>query len=314
MNDVLRSALGERDGERRSPVETLAWSLVALLGSYAVANATYPMSEYLSETFGLAETGAGARWLVRAVVGEAPLLVLLLLGVAMVAATRRRGLIASCALTVALLQGMAVALFGIPAEFSAVVEPSVPAGLVTGVVGWALGSGLSWAIDGSPNKPTALLIGKWNDREAVAEVVGGVLALFGGGFAVVRGVQLMITYLDRTVRTSDGGVLFFLELTLFDAPMVGLFLLGVAAANAVRGGGILTSCTLSTVSLLGMGFAEFGFPPKLMNVFNQAVPAGIVLGSLGWLLGVGVLRVRRSTPRQIMKSILHVYDDRLTED
>ena len=295
MDGILRSALSERDREGSGPVEALAWSLVALLGSYAVANATYSMREYLAETFGLAETGAGAWWLVRAVVGEAPLLVLLLLGVSAVAATRRRGLIGSCALTVAILQGMALALFGIPAEFSAVVESSVPAGLVTGVVGWALGAGLSWALDGSPNKPTALLIGKWNDREAVAEVVGGVLVLFGGGFAVVRGVQLMTAYLDRTVRSSSGGVLFFLELTLFDAPVVGLFLLGVAAATAVRRGGILVSCTLSTASLLGMGFAEFGFPPKLLNVFYQAVPAGIVLGALGWLLGVGVLRVRRST-------------------
>ena len=296
MTDSSRSTFGERDSEWRGPVEALAWSLVALLGSYAVASATYPMREYLAETFGLAETGAGAWWLVRAVVGEAPLLVLLLLGVATVAATRGHGLAASCALTVALLQGMAVALFGVPAEFPAVVVPSVPAGLVTGVVGWALGSGLSWAIDGSPNKPTALLIGKWNDRETAAEVVGGVLALFGGGYAVVRGVQLMTAYLDRTVRSSSGGVLFFLELALFDAPMVGLFLLGVAAATAVRGGGILTSCTLSTVSLLGMGFAEFGFPPKLLNVFYQAVPAGIVVGALGWLLSVSVRRVRRSTP------------------
>lgn len=295
-------ALRAPDGERTGPVEALALILVALLGSYAIANAVYPMAEYLSTTFELAETRAGAWWFVRATIAEAPLLILFLVGIATVATARNRGLIASCALTTALLQGMAVALFGIPSEFVELVEPSLPTGLLTALVGWALGTGLSLAIDDFPDEPTAVVVGNRNGREDLAELAGGAFFLFFGGYAVVRGVQMMTAYLDRVIGQPDGGVLFFLELYLFDAPLVLLFLLGVAIANATREGRILTrggvllvSCALPTALLLGMGFAEFGFPPKLRNVFYQAIPAGIAVGALGWLLGVGAMRVRHST-------------------
>jgi hypothetical protein len=105
---------------------------------------------------------------------------------------------------------------------------------------------------------------------------------------------MMPTYLERTVGLRERSIQFFLELYLVRAPLVVGFLLATAAGNAVRGDNVVTSAALPTALLLGMGFAVFGFPPKLLNVFYQAVPAGVLLGILGWLLGVGAVRIRRA--------------------
>jgi hypothetical protein len=145
--------------ERTGVLEPLLAALALTVGSYAIASAESLLTEYLSMTFGLAETTAGAWWLVRTVVAEAPLLVLLLVAMATAAETRDGGLLASCVLPTALLQGMSVGLFGSQSGVLAVLEPSLPLGVATGVVGWLLGMGITATTDRSSDGPRRRLLG-----------------------------------------------------------------------------------------------------------------------------------------------------------
>lgn len=288
------SSLDRLVSTRNTVVQSFTLILCFLIGSYAIANAVDPMREYLSMTFGLAETSGGAWRLVQAVVVEAPLLVLLLTAISTVTATRNGGLLWSCVLPTALLQGMAVALFGLNSGLLEVVEPTLPIGIITGVVGWMLGMGITATTNRSSNELSTVLVGRWNDQRKIVSLLGSVVLQFLIGHSIVNGAQLMTVYLERTVGLRQRSVQYFLELYLLRAPLVIVFLLGVATANAIRGGNVVTSGALPTALLLGMAFATFGFPPMLRNVFYQAVPAGILLGVLGWLVGIGTLRIHRA--------------------
>lgn len=284
--------------ERNDFAREFTLILFALLGSYAIANAVDPMRSYLSATFGLAETGRGAWWVVRTTSEAAPLLVGLLLAIAAVTATRNGGFLWSCALPTALLQGMAVAIFGLESGLVAVIEPSVPLGIATGTAGWLVVRGLRTGRNQSSNGLRAVLFGRWNDRRRLGTLLGSVVLLLVTGYVVVTGAELMTAYFERTIGRPRSGIPFFLELSLGRAPLVVVFLLGLGAGNAIRGGDVVTSSALPTAILLGMAFATFGFPPLLLNVFYQGVPAGILLGALGWLAGIGAVRLyraRRST-------------------
>lgn len=283
-----------RDGDSKGPAGSLLWLMVSIVGSYAIANAVYPMREYLSMTFDLAETGTGAWWLVQTVLAEAPLLVLLLVAIATVTATRNGGLLWSCVLPIALLQGMSMALFGLQSGILEGLESSLPVGIVTGIVGWMLGMGITATTNRSSHELRTVLLGRWDDQRRIGTLLGSVVLLLLAGYAIVNGARLMPVYIERTIELRQRSVQYFLEMYLVREPLVVVFLLGAAAANAVRGGNVVTSGALPTALLLGIGFAVFGFPPKLLNVFYQAVPAGILLGLLGWLLGAGAVRIRHS--------------------
>lgn len=277
--------------DRSDLARTVTLILFSLLGSYAIANAVDPMRSYLSATFGLAETGRGAWWIVRTTSEASPLFVVLLLAIAAVTATRNGGLLWSCVLPTTLLHGMAVAIFGLESGLLEVVEPSVPLGIVTGTVGWLVARGLRRGRDRSSNGLQAVLFGRWNDQRRIGTLLGSVVLLLFTGYAVVAGAELMTVYLERTIGRPRSGILFFLELYLVRAPLVVVFLLGIGAGNAVRGGDVVTSSALPTAILLGMAFATFGFPPLLLNVFYQGVPAGILLGAVGWLAGIGAVKL-----------------------
>jgi xanthosine utilization system XapX-like protein len=279
-------------------VQPLVLIVLSVLGSYAIANAVDPMREYLSMTFDLAESSAGAWWLAQTILAEAPLLVLLLVAIATISAIRNGGLLLSCVLPTALLQGMAVAFFGLQSGLLEVAEPSLPVGIVTGAVGWMLGTGITMTTnrfsDHLGDGLLLVLFGRWNDQRRIATLLGSIVLLLLAGYAIASGARILPTYLERTVGLRQRSIQYFLEIYLVRAPLVVVFLLGVAAVNAVRGGGVVTSGGLPTALLLGMGFAVFGFPPKLLNVFYQAIPAGILLGVLGWLLGIGAVQIHRS--------------------
>lgn len=275
-------------------LEPLLAALALTVGSYAIANAASLLTEYLSMTFGLAETSAGAWWLVQTIATEAPLLVLLLIAIATITETRNGGLLWSCLLPIALLQGMSVGVFGLQSGLMEVLEPSLPVGTVTGVVGWILGMGITATTDRASDDLRTSLLGRWDDQRRIATLLGSGVLLLLAGYAIVNGAQLMTVYLERTIGLRERSIQFLLELYLVRAPLVIVFLLGTAAANAVRGDNVVTSSAFPTALFLGMGFAVFGFPPKLLNVFYQAVPAGILLGILGWLLGIGAVRIHRA--------------------
>lgn len=299
MNDDPGSDPPVSGNDRGDFVQMLVLIVGSVVGSYAVASAVDPTTEYLSITFGLAETSAGAWWLVRTVAAEAPLLVLLLIAIATITQTRNGGLLWSCALPTALLLGMSVGLFGLQSGLSDVLEPSLPMGILAGVVGWTLGMGITATTDRSSDDLRTALLGRWDDRRRIATLLGSGVVLLVAGYAIVNGARLMPTYIERTIGLRERSIQFFLELYLVRAPLAVLFLLGVATANAVRGGNVVTSAALPTALLLGMGFAVFGFPPKLLNVFYQAIPAGILLGVIGWLMGIGVIKIHRASPGTI---------------
>jgi len=294
MNDDSGSDPPVSGNDRDDFVQILGLFVVSMGGSYAVARAVDPMTEYLSMTFGLAETSAGAWWLVRTVTAEAPLLVILLIAVATVTETRNEGLVWGCILPTALLLGMSVGLFGLQSGILAVLEPSLPTGILSGVVGWMLGMGITATTDRFSDDLRTALLGRWDDQRRLATLLGSGVLLLVAGYAIVNGAQLMTVYIERTIGLRERSLQFFLELYLVRAPLVVVFLLATAAGNALRGGNVVTSVALPTTLFLGMGFAVFGFPPKLLNVFYQAVPAGILLGILGWLLGLGAVRVQRT--------------------
>ncbi|WP_157971740.1 hypothetical protein [Halorussus litoreus] len=283
--------LGSSDINIGEYVQSLVLIILCLIGSFAITNAVVPTREYLSMTFSFAETRAGGWWLIQTVLAEATFLVLFLIAIATVTAIRNGGLLWCCTLTTALPQGMAVALFGLDSSLLEMVEPSVPVGVVTGIVGWTLGAGITVVTNRSSDDLRMVVSGQWTDQRRIGALLGSFVVLLFTGYVVVTGAELMTVYLERTVGRPRSGIVFFLELYLVRAPLVVVFLLGIGAGNAVRGGDVVTSSALPTAILLGMAFATFGFPPLLLNVFYQGVPAGILLGALGWSVGIGAVKL-----------------------
>ena len=115
-----------------------------------------------------------------------------------------------------------------------------------------------------------------------------------GAYGIVRGEQVFKTYLNLTVElgTSEAGVWLFLEVFVSQAPSLTIVLLGLAGYNAYRNGGLLGSCLLPTAVMTGMSLGVYGIPPMLTNVVEPAIPGGVILGIVGWMLGIGVKHLR----------------------
>lgn len=131
-----------------------------------------------------------------------------------------------------------------------------------------------------------LLFGDRGTARGMARSLTSIVLVLLSGYAVLRGRDAMMAFLDVTIDLGVSSTdLLLLEILVTQAPLFTVLLVSLAAVRSYRNGGLIVSSLLPTALLLGMGFAIFGFPPKLRNVVEPSVPIGLVLGVAGWLLG-----------------------------
>lgn len=120
----------------------------------------------------------------------------------------------------------------------------------------------------------------------IARSVTSIVIVLLSGYAILRGRDAMMFFLEVTINQGVSSTDFqLLGILVTQAPLFAILLVSLAGIGAYRNGGIVVSSLLPPALLLGMGFAIFGFPPKLRNVVEPSIPIGLIFGVVGWLLG-----------------------------
>lgn len=136
--EKLSPVIGDPDSQRT--FQSFQRILLAILGGYGAVNATQALESFHSFTFDVGMSRAGVWLFIDIYSHQAPLFTLFLIGLAGMAASRKRGFIVSLLLPTLLLLSMGFALFGFHRSFVSFFNTAVPAGIFFGMIGWIVGN------------------------------------------------------------------------------------------------------------------------------------------------------------------------------